>query len=100
MIKIQNFIGGRLLEPAGGRYLDNWEPAAGRAYSRVPDSGPEDIKKAVAAAQKAFPAWSKRPAVQRAKILRTLASFRFGGTTDFTDYTDIDGGGSNGRVSP
>ena len=36
MEKIANYIDGQLEAPASGRYLDNFEPATGRVYSRVP----------------------------------------------------------------
>jgi len=35
--KIQNFIDGQLVDPVGGKYLDNIEPATGRPYSQVAD---------------------------------------------------------------
>ena len=33
-----NFIDGEFVEPVGGKYLDNIEPATGNAYSQVADS--------------------------------------------------------------
>ena len=38
MKKIQNYVDGRLLEPAGGKYLDNYDPSRGKVYSLIPDS--------------------------------------------------------------
>ena len=35
---ILNYIDGELVEPQGGDWLDNVEPATGRVYSRVPAS--------------------------------------------------------------
>ena len=52
--KIQNFIDGQFVEPLGGRYLDNVEPATGKAYSQVADSDARDVDLAVAAAENAF----------------------------------------------
>src|SRR5438045_637476 len=60
--RIQNFIGGEFVEPAKGRYLDNIEPGTGKVYSQVPDSDTTDVEKAVDAAEKAFPGWSKTSA--------------------------------------
>ena len=71
--KIKNFIGGQFVEPKTGNYLDNIEPATGQPYSQVPDSGKEDVELAVAAAEKAFPDWSKKPAAERSKILLRIA---------------------------
>jgi aminomuconate-semialdehyde/2-hydroxymuconate-6-semialdehyde dehydrogenase len=72
-LKILNFIGGKFLEPKTGRYLDNIEPATGKAYSQVADSGKEDVDLAVAAAEKAFPDWSKTPSPKRSQILLRIA---------------------------
>ena len=73
MTKIQNFIDDRFVEPSGGKYLDNIEPATGKAYSQVPDSDARDVDLAVAAAEKAFVDWSKKPAAERSKILLRIA---------------------------
>ena len=71
--KIQNFIDGKFVEPKSGKYLDNIEPATGKPYSQVADSGKEDVDLAVAAAEKAFVDWSKKPAAERSKILLRIA---------------------------
>jgi aminomuconate-semialdehyde/2-hydroxymuconate-6-semialdehyde dehydrogenase len=71
--KIANFIDGKFVEPKSGKYLDNIEPATGKAYSQVADSGREDVDLAVAAAEKAFVDWSKKPAAERSKILLRIA---------------------------
>jgi aminomuconate-semialdehyde/2-hydroxymuconate-6-semialdehyde dehydrogenase len=70
---IQNFIDGQFIEPIGGRYLDNIEPATGKPYSQVADSDAGDVDLAVAAAEKAFAEWSKKPAAERSKILLRIA---------------------------
>src|SRR5438045_8985250 len=72
-VKIPNFIDGQFVEPVGGKYLDNIEPATGKPYSRVADSDARDVELAVAAAEKAFPEWSQRPAAERSKILLHIA---------------------------
>src|SRR5437870_6775028 len=71
--RILNFIGGEFREPTSGKYLDNIEPATGKPYSQVADSGKEDVDLAVAAAEKAFIDWSKKPAAERSKILLRIA---------------------------
>lgn len=73
MDRILNYIDGQLLEPLGGNYLDNFEPATGLVYSQVPDSDDRDVERAVAAAERAFPAWSAMPAAERSRILLHLA---------------------------
>src|SRR5436853_3611569 len=71
--KIQNFIDGQFVEPVGGKYLDNIEPATGKPYSQVADSDGRDIELAVTAANNAFPNWSRTSAVDRSRILLRIA---------------------------
>jgi aminomuconate-semialdehyde/2-hydroxymuconate-6-semialdehyde dehydrogenase len=72
-IRIKNFIDGQFVEPIGGKYLDNIEPATGKPYSQVADSDARDVDLAVAAAEKTFVDWSKKPAAERSKILLRIA---------------------------
>jgi aminomuconate-semialdehyde/2-hydroxymuconate-6-semialdehyde dehydrogenase len=67
--QISNFIDGQFVEPVGRKYLDNIEPATGKPYSQVPDSDARDVELAVAAAERAFPEWSRRSAAERSRIL-------------------------------
>ena len=71
--QIRNFIDGQFVEPVGGRYLDNIEPATGKAYSQVPDSDGRDVELAVAAAEKAFAVGPRTPAADRSGILLRIA---------------------------
>src|SRR3982751_349882 len=72
-VQIRNFIDGKFVEPVGGKYLDNIEPATGKPYSQVADSGKEDVDLGVAAAEKVFPDWSKTPGQKRSQILLRIA---------------------------
>src|SRR6184192_553331 len=71
--KIQNFIDGQFVDPVGGKYLDNIEPATGKPYSQVADSDTRDVDLAVAAAEKAFAEWSQTSATDRSRILLRIA---------------------------
>ena len=71
--KIRNFIDGHFVEPVGGKYLDNIEPATGKPYSQIADSDARDVDLAVTAAEKAFIDWSRKPATGRSKILLGIA---------------------------
>lgn len=73
MRTLLNFIDGELVPAAGDRWLDLHEPATGQVYGRLPSSDATDVERAVAAAQRAFPAWSARPASERGAILRRIA---------------------------
>src|SRR5690242_9195403 len=66
-----NYIDGKHV-PAE-EWLDNVDPAAGAAYGRVASSDAADVERAVAAARRAFPAWSATPVAQRSRVLRALA---------------------------
>jgi len=72
-VPIRNFIDGQFVEPIGGKYLDNIEPATGKPYSQVADSDTRDVDLAVAAAEKAFCDWSKKPAAERSRFLLRIA---------------------------
>ena len=73
MEHLHNYIGGRLIPPLSGRYLDNVNPATGEVYSLIPDSDAADVAQAVAAAQQAFPDWAASPAETRFRILNRIA---------------------------
>lgn len=74
MQKIDNYIGGELVQPASGTYLDNFNPATGEVYSLIADSDDRDVHLAVEAATTAFPAWSGRSAEARHDILMRLVA--------------------------
>ena len=90
--QIKNFIDGKFVEPKSGKYLDNIEPATGKPYSQVADSGKEDVDLAVAAAEKAFPDWSKKPAAERSKILLRIADLIERDLEKFARAESIDAG--------
>lgn len=64
-----NFIAGCWREAADGARFAVTDPADGRRFADVPDSTPVDACAAVDAASTAFPAWSLRPARERAVLL-------------------------------
>ena len=64
-MRIQNYIDGQFAAPANGAYLPNVAPATGEVYGEIPDSGAEDVERAIAAAKKAFPLWSNLTAAER-----------------------------------
>lgn len=73
VIRIKNFINGEYREPVEGKYLPNYNPATGRVYSELPDSGDIDVAQAVVAAKKAFKKWSETSAQERAGYLYKIA---------------------------
>ncbi len=73
METLQNYIDDAFVPPEGGAYLDDVNPATGAVYAQIPDAGEADIDRAVAAAERAFPAWSDTPAQDRARVLLRLS---------------------------
>ena len=73
MIQLANYINGELVAPTLGNYIDNYQPAKGVVFSKVPESTSEDLEKAVDAASKAFPGWSEMTIDERSRILIKLA---------------------------
>jgi len=57
MIDVLNCIGGELVTAKSGTWLDGFEPATGQVFARIADSDAYDVDAAVAAAEKALPAW-------------------------------------------
>jgi aminomuconate-semialdehyde/2-hydroxymuconate-6-semialdehyde dehydrogenase len=73
MQEVLNCIDGKLCAAAAGEWLEDVDPAVGAPYARVASSDERDVERAVAAAERAFPAWSSAPAEARSQALRRLA---------------------------
>lgn len=73
MDRIRNFIGGKMLDPVEGRWLDNPEPATGHIYCQIPDSGEEDIALAIESAKRAYKGWSVLSVEERSNWLMKLS---------------------------
>lgn len=89
---IQNYIGGELLPPDSGKYLDNIDPSRGKVYSYIPDSEKSDIDKAVLAAEKAFPAWANTPKEERSDLMIKIASLIEARLPEFAEAESLDNG--------
>ncbi len=89
---IQNYIGGELLPPDSGKYLDNIDPSRGKVYSYIPDSEKSDIDKAVLAAEKAFPAWANTPKEERSDLMLKIASLIEARLPEFAEAESLDNG--------
>src|SRR5690606_1578832 len=73
MRRLEHWIDGRPVPPAGGRWLDVHDPASGRVHAQVAAGTAADVDAAVAAADAAFPHWSSLPNDARARWLERLA---------------------------
>ena len=69
----QQFIGGSWVDSASGETLDVINPANDQVIAKVPKSSSEDVDRAVAAADKAFPGWGSATPGERSAALLKLA---------------------------
>ncbi len=69
----ENYINGKWCGAEGGRTFPSYNPVSGEVLAQVARSSPADVKAAVDAAQKSFPAWRATPAPLRANYLFTIA---------------------------
>lgn len=70
---IYNYINGELVEAISKSYIDNFEPATGKVYSKIPDSDENDVALAVSSAQEAFTTWSRTTIKERAGLLYKIS---------------------------
>lgn len=74
MVIHQNFINGQFETATRADTIPVLNPARDSVISEIPDSPADAVDQAVAAAKKAQPAWEKRPAIERANLLRQIAA--------------------------
>ncbi|MSU25283.1 MAG: NAD-dependent succinate-semialdehyde dehydrogenase [Opitutus sp.] len=67
------FVAGDWISAADGRTVAVVNPATRRALGRIPRLGAAEVQRAILAAEAAFPAWRRRPAHERGKVLHAWA---------------------------
>ncbi len=92
MIEILNYINGELTPALSGSKLDNISPRDGKVFSSIPDSNADDVEKAVAAAQVAFPKWKTTSSEDRCKILTRIADLIAVHHDELTHAESLDNG--------
>jgi len=70
---LENYIGGNLIGPLSGKFIDNINPASSEVICQTPDSNERDVEIAVHAAQQAFSKWSVTPVEEKFQILNRIA---------------------------
>ncbi|WP_370476926.1 aldehyde dehydrogenase [Tamlana flava] len=68
-MNIQNYINGSFHNPLNNEWIDNFCPANGEVYGKIPNSSKEDVENAYIAAKSAFPIWSETTLDERNRIL-------------------------------
>lgn len=70
LLKQQAFIDGHWVGADGGGMVAVTDPATGDVIAHVPDMGAAETARAITASKRAMGPWARRPAVERAHILR------------------------------
>jgi betaine-aldehyde dehydrogenase len=74
MQKLKMWVGGQFVEADSGKIFTTHNPATGEEIAQVPLAGKSDVDKAVAAARKAFPAWSRKTQLERSNTVNKIAA--------------------------
>ena len=72
-MNIKNYINGQFVNPIENNWIENYNPATGKVYGKIPNSTKEDVEKAYESAAQAFPKWSNTTLEERSKILSKIA---------------------------
>ena len=73
MSQYKMWIGGKWVDAASGRRYPVYNPATEAEIAQLPLGGQTEVDKAVEAARKAFPAWSKKSVSERCEIMGRIA---------------------------
>ena len=70
LLRQQCYINGKWTDADSGKAIDVTNPATGEVLGTVPNMGAAETRRAIEAANAAWPAWRKKTAKERANILR------------------------------
>lgn len=70
---LRQYIGGEWIDAADGKTFEDLDPFTGDVVARPPAAGRADAKRAVEAADEAFPEWSQSPPAERQRIFLNAA---------------------------
>ncbi len=91
-IRNQLFIDGKFVDALSGETLPTLNPHDNTVITDVAMAGRADVDLAVAAAQRAFPAWSRIAAADRGRILLRLADLIEANTEELARLESLDTG--------
>ena len=66
------YIDGEFIQGGGRREQDVFDPATGQVLGRLPHATPQDLDRALAAAQRAFETWRQSSPMERSRVLRRV----------------------------
>ena len=68
------WIDGKWVDADSGKTLRTYNPHNGEVIAEAPMAGKSDVDKAVAAARRAFPAWSRKTQEERSSYVARIAA--------------------------
>lgn len=92
LLRTQCHIGAAWCDADSGKQVEVHNPATGALLGHVPDMGAAETRRAIEAAADALPAWSRRTAGDRAKLLRALHDAMLAHKDDLAIMMTCEGG--------
>jgi betaine-aldehyde dehydrogenase len=86
------FIGGKWTDAESGKTYTVFNPSTEEEIAQVPLGDKRDVDKAVEAARKALPVWSKKIMSERLRILKRLSEILKGYAKELTEISILDHG--------
>ena len=86
------YVDGMWLAPGDERSMEVDNPATGEVIGRVPQMGALETRQAIEAAHRAFPAWRRKTAKQRAAVLRRWSDLMLSNQEDLARLMTIEQG--------
>ncbi len=77
LLRRQAYVDGAWVDADSGDTFSVSNPATGESIAEVPRMGAAETRRALAASERALPAWKARTAKDRARVLRRLADLMF-----------------------
>lgn len=92
LLRQQAYIDGQWCDAEGGATVDVRNPATGDKIGTVPHMGAQETRRAIDAANAAWPAWRKKTAKERAAILRKWSDLMLENADDLAVLMTVEQG--------
>ena len=99
MKQYKMWIGGKWVDANSGKTFPVFNPATEEVIAELPLGGEIDVDKAVEAARKAFPIWSKKPQAERSQVAMKIAALIRANVQEFAKLNTLDHGGPTQRAA-
>jgi acyl-CoA reductase-like NAD-dependent aldehyde dehydrogenase len=99
MKQYKMWIGGKWVDAESGKTYPVFNPATESEIAQLPLGGKSDVDKAVEAARKAFPVWSKKPQSERSQIAMKIAAILRDNAEELGNIDTLDHG-TPSKIAP